>query len=65
MSRTNHALICLYYIREIMSFNAICLFSASLFHFVGAQIDSKVIVFGPAGPDIEPGRCTFLSALVS
>ena len=24
----------------------------------------EVLVFGPAGPDIEPGRCTFLSILV-
>ena len=35
-----------------------------LFRFVGEQIGFEVIVFGPAGPDIEPGRCTFLSILV-
>ena len=27
-------------------------------------IGFEVHVFGPAGPDIEPGRCTFLSILV-
>ena len=33
--------------------------------FVGEQIGFTVLVFGPAGPDIEPGRCTtFLSILV-
>ena len=35
-----------------------------LFRFVGEQIGFEVLVFGPAGPDIEPGRCTFLSILV-
>ena len=35
-----------------------------LFPFVGEQIGFEVLVFGPAGPDIEPGRCTFLSILV-
>ena len=35
-----------------------------LFRFVGEQIGFEVRVFGPAGPDIEPGRCTFLSILV-
>ena len=35
-----------------------------LFHFVGEQIGFEVLVFGPTGPDIEPGRCTFLSILV-
>ena len=35
-----------------------------LFRFVGEQIGFEVLVFGPSGPDIEPGRCTFLSILV-
>ena len=35
-----------------------------LFHFVGEQIGFEVLVFGPAGAYIEPGRCTFLSILV-
>ena len=35
-----------------------------LFRFVGEQIGFEVLVFGPAGPDIEPGRSTFLSFLV-
>ena len=34
-----------------------------LFHFVYQQIGFKVIVFSLAGPDIKPGRCTFLSIL--
>ena len=37
---------------------------AELFRFVGEQIGFEVLVFGPAGPDIEPGRSTFLSILV-
>ena len=36
-----------------------------LFHFVGEQIGFEVLAFGPAGPDIEPDLCTFLSVLVS
>ena len=32
--------------------------------FVGEQIGFKILVFRPAGPDIEPGRCTALSILV-
>ena len=36
-----------------------------LFRFVGEQIGGfELLVFGPAGPDIEPGRCAFLSILV-
>jgi len=35
-----------------------------LFRFVGEQIGFEVLVFGPAGPDIEPGRSAFLSILV-
>ena len=35
------------------------------FHnFQSSEIGFKVLVFGPAGPDIAPGRCTFLSVLV-
>ena len=34
-----------------------------LFHFIGEQIGFEVLVFGPAGPDIEPGGCSFLSIL--
>ena len=30
-----------------------------LFRFIGEQIGFEVLVFGPAGTDIEPGRCTF------
>ena len=36
-----------------------------LFRLVGEQIGFEVLVFGPAGPDIEPDRCTFLSIFVS
>ena len=35
-----------------------------LFRLIGEQIGFKVLVLGPAGSDIEPGRCTFLSVLV-
>ena len=34
------------------------------FRRVVEQIGFEVLVFDPAGPDIEPGRCTFLSILV-
>jgi len=55
ISRTIHAINCLYYnLRNLVE----------LFCFVGKQIGFEVIVFGPAGPVIEPGRCTFLSILV-
>ena len=33
------------------------------FCFVGEQIGFEVLVFGQAGPDIEPEQCTFLSIL--
>ena len=32
-----------------------------LFRLVGERIGFEVLVFGPAVPDIEPGRYTFLS----
>ena len=35
-----------------------------LFRFVGEQMGFEVLVFGPAGPDFEPGRCAFRSILV-
>ena len=35
-----------------------------LFQFVGELIGFKGLIFGPAGPDFEPGRYTFLSTLV-
>ena len=44
---------------EIQSSNTVCLFSSSF-----EQIGFEVLVFGPAGPDIDPGWCTFLSILV-
>ena len=34
-----------------------------LFCFIGEQIGFKVLVFSPAGPDIGPGLCTFLSII--
>ena len=34
------------------------------FGFVGEQIGFEVLVFSPAGPDIEPGRRTFFSILI-
>ena len=34
------------------------------FRFVGEQIGFEILGFGPVGPDIEPGRLTFLSVLV-
>ena len=30
-----------------------------LSRFVGEKIGFELLVFGPDGPDIEPGRCTF------
>ena len=34
-----------------------------LFRFVAEQIGFKVPVFRPLGPDIDPGRCTFLTVV--
>ena len=64
ISRTIHAINCLYYnLRNSVIQRHVFIF-AELFRFVGEQIGFEVLVFGPAGPDIEPGRCTFLSILV-
>ena len=35
-----------------------------LLPFVGEQIGFEVLIFGLAGPDIEPGRCTFPNFLL-
>ena len=35
-----------------------------LFQLVGELVGFKGLIFGPAGPDFEPGRYTFLSTLV-
>ena len=64
ISRTIHAINCLYYnLRNSVIERHVFIF-VELFRFVGEQIGFEVLVFGPAGPDIEPGRCTFLSILV-
>ena len=64
ISRTIHAINCLYYnLRNSVSSRYVFIF-VELFRFVGEQIGFEVLVFGPAGPDFEPGRCTFLSILV-
>ena len=64
ISRTIHAINCLYYnLRNSVIQHHVFIF-AELFRFVGEQVGFEVLVFGPAGPDIEPGRCTFLSILV-
>ena len=61
ISRTIHAITCLYY--NLRNSSSLFIF-VELFRFVGAQIGFEVLVYVPAGPDIEPGRCTFLSILV-
>ena len=38
--------------------------SSVYFHQVVQANCFKVLVFGPAGPDIEPVQCTFLGILV-
>ena len=64
ISRTIHAINCLYYnLRNSVIQRHVFIF-VELFRFVGEKIGFEVLVFGPAGPDIEPGRCTFLSILV-
>jgi len=64
ISRTIHAINCLYYnLRNSVIQRHVFIF-VQLFRFVGEQIGFEVLVFGPVGPDIEPGRCTFLSILV-
>ena len=63
ISRTIHAINCLYYNLRNSVIQRHVLFFVELFRFVGAQIGFEVLVFGPAGPDIEPGPRTFLSIL--
>ena len=64
ISRTIHAINCLYHnLRNSVIERHVFIF-VELFRFVGEQIGFEVLVFGPAGPDIEPGRFTFLSILV-
>ena len=64
MSRTIHAINCLYYnLRNSVIQRHVFIF-VELFRFVGEQIGFEVLVFGPAGPDVEPGLRTFLSILV-
>ena len=41
-----------------------CVYFCRVVRFVGEQIGFEVLVFGSAGPDIEPGPRTFLSILV-
>ena len=53
---TAYAIICLYHDLRIF---------VELSRSVGEQIGFKLLVCCPAGPDIEPGRCTFRSILVS
>ena len=58
ISRAIHAISCLYYnVRSSVIKHHVFIF-VELFRFVGEQIGFVVLVFGPAGPDIEPGRCT-------
>ena len=64
ISRTIHAIICLYdNLRNSVIKRHVFIF-VELFRLVGEQTGFEGLVFGPAGPDIEPGRCTFLSILV-
>ena len=64
ISRTNHAITCLYYnVRNFCNLTP-CVYFRRVFRFVGEQIGFEVLVLGLAGPDIVPGRCTFLSILV-
>ena len=55
----SYAIICLHYDLR----NSLSIF-LELLRSVGEQIGFNVLVCGPAGPDIEPGRRTFLSTLV-
>ena len=64
ISRTIHAITCLYYYLGNSVIQRQVFIFVELFRFVGKQIGFEVLVFGPAGPDIEPGRCTFRSILV-
>ena len=64
ISPTIHAITCLYYnLRNSVIKHHVFIF-VELFRFLGQQIGFEVLVFGPAGPNIEPGRCAFLSILV-
>ena len=52
------------FILQPEKFSHLMFIFVELFRFVGEQIGFEVLVFGPAGPDIEPGRSAFLSILV-
>ena len=63
ISLTNHA-ICLHHHLMRNSVMQHRLFSwVELFRFAAEQIGFKVPVFRPPGPDIELGRCTFLTVV--
>ena len=64
ISRSIHAINCLYYNLRISVIQGHVFIFVEFFGFVGEQIGFEVLVFGPAGPDIDTGRCTFLSILV-
>ena len=64
ISCTIHAINCLYYNLNNSVIQRHVFTFVKLFRFVGEQIGFEVLVFGLVGPDIEPGRCTFLSILV-
>ena len=54
ISRRIHAITCLYYnLRNSVIQRHVFIF-VELFRFVVEQIGFEVLVFGPAGPDIEP-----------
>ena len=55
ISRRIHAITCLYYnLRNSVIQRHVFIF-VELFRFVVEQIGFEVLVFGPAGPDIDPG----------
>ena len=64
ISPTIHAITCLYHNLSNSVIERHVFIFVELFRFVGEQIGFEVLVPGPAGPDIKPGRCTFLSFLV-
>ena len=62
ISLTNHAIYLYHHLRNSVIQHR--LFSlVELFRFVAEQIGFKVPVFRPLGPDIDPGRCTFLTVV--
>ena len=60
----NHRIRCIYYYLGNSVIQRHVFIFVELLRFVGEQIGFEVLLLDLAGPDIEPGRCTFRIILV-